>query len=344
MTEVPGNPDPADPLGLRHLAKLGDAIGSICNNMIEQVSRAIGITYSDLMIVVRARRQARAIGIVAPAEAAAEAYRRIILARADREIAVETALQNDALEERARRRTAAAVARQQENIEEIVVAAIEHVIELGQKGTGSPAPPDGKPADDWMAEFVDMCKNANDSNMRQLWGRVLASETRRPGSFSTRALFTLKMLGASEAEQFRVAVNFLLQGDFIYCPSDNEAASEFGQTHSSFLTLASAGLIAPDPHAGWRIGEGSDRNVVIVYEPYLLFFKREETSAPFEISTWPLTAVGRELAGLITVEHNWNYVKRLAAEVEPAGWRLDLVLTPCGFPPPPDLPTQTQPR
>jgi len=99
----------------------------------------------------------------------------------------------------------------------------------------------------------------------------------------------------------------------------------------------------PDPNTGWRIGEGSDRNVVIIYEPYLLHFERE-TSAPFEISTWPLTAVGRELAPLITVEHNWNYVKRLAAEVEPAGWRLAFVLTPCGFPPPPDLPTQTQPR
>jgi hypothetical protein len=203
-----------------------------------------------------------------------------------------------------------------------------------------------------MAEFVDMCKNANDSNMRQLWGRVLAGETRRPGSFSIRALFTLKTLSASEAEQFGAAVNFLLQGEFIYRPNDNEAASQFGITHSSFLTLASAGLIAPDPNtgwsigeqSGWSIGEQSDRNVVIVYEPYLLFFKREETAAPFEISTWPLTAVGRELARLITVEHNWNYVKRLAAEVEPAGWRLDCVLTPDGFPAPADLPTQTQPR
>jgi hypothetical protein len=139
MTEVPGNPDPADPFGLRHLAKLGDAIGSICNNVIERVSSAIGITYNDLMIVVRARRQARAIGILAPVEAAAEAHRRIILARTDREIAVEAALQDDALEARARRRVAAAVTRQQENIEEVVVAAIEHVIDLGP-GNGSCGP------------------------------------------------------------------------------------------------------------------------------------------------------------------------------------------------------------
>ena len=338
MTEVPGNPDPADPLGLRHLAKLGDAVGSICNNMIEQISRAIGITYNDLMIVVRARRQARAMSILAPVEAAADAHRRIVLARTDREIAVEAALQDDALEERARRRTAAAMSRQQENIEEVVVAAIEHVIELGQKRTESPAPPAGKPADDWMAEFVDMCKNASDTNMRQLWGRVLAGETQRPGSFSIRALFTLKVLRASEAEQFRVAANFVLQGDFIYRGSDNEALLRSGVTYSSLLTLASAGLLAPDPNAGWRIGEPSDRNVVITYEPYLLLFERGETSEPLDISTWPLTAVGKELARLITVEHNWNYVKRLVAEVEPDGWRLASVLTPHGFPPPPDLP------
>src|SRR5258706_14917679 len=66
--------------------------------------------------------------------------------------------------------------------------------------------------------------------------------------------------------------------------------------------------------------------------------KSVQTTGTTSISTWPLTAVGKELARLITVEHNWNYVKRLVAEVEPDGWRLASVLTPHGFPPPPDLP------
>jgi len=196
--------------------------------------------------------------------------------------------------------------------------------------------------DDWMAEFVDMCKNANDSKMRELWGRVLAGEIQNPGSFSIRSLFTLKTLLASEAEQFRIVGNLVFQGEFVYRGPDNEAASPFGVTYSSFLTLASCGLVAPDTNAGWKIGKPSDENVLITYEPYLLLFKRFGSPHPMELSAWPLTAVGKELARLIEIRHNWDYVKRLAADQKVLGWRLDLVLTPRGFPPPSDLPTQTR--
>jgi hypothetical protein len=340
MAEVPEEPITADPFGLRHLAKLGDAAASVCNNIIDRVSGAIGIAYDDLMIVVRARREAKAMGVLAPVEAAVDAHRRTLLARTNLQIAAEAALQEEALEARARRRIADSMARQQENIEEITVAALQHVIELGSVGRVSP--PVGKPTDDWMAEFVDMCKNASDSRMRELWGRVLAGEIQNPGSFSIRSLFTLKTLLASEAEQFRVAANLVFQGEFVYRGTDNEAASRSGVTYSSFLTLAACGLVAPDTNAGWRIGEPSNEDVLITYEPCLLLFKKVGTPEPMVLSVWPLTAVGKELTRLIEIQHDWDYVKHLAADQEVLGWRLDSVLTPIGFPPPSDLPTQTR--
>jgi hypothetical protein len=337
MADVP-EPSAADPFGLRHLSKLGDAAASVCNNIVDKVSGAIGITYDDLMIVVRARRRAKAMGMLAPVEAAVDAHRRTLIARTDLEIAADAALQEEALDARARRRITNSMARQQENIEEIAVAAIEHVIELDSAGRVSP--PVGKPTDDWMAEFVEMCKNAGDSEIRELWGRVLAGEIQNQGSFSIRSLFTLRTLLASEAEQFRIFGNLVLQGEFVYRGPDNEAASPFGVTYSSYLTLASCGLVAPDTDAGWKIGEPSDEDVLITYEPYLLLFKRLGSLHPMELSTWPLTAVGKELVRLIEVRHNWDYVKRLVADQNVVGWRLHLVLTPTGFPPPSDLPTQ----
>jgi hypothetical protein len=340
MVEVPQEPSTADPFGLRHLAKLGDAAASVCNNIVDKVSGAVGITYDDLMIVVRARRKAKAMSVLGPVEATVDVHRRTLLARANLQIAAETALQEEALHARARRRIADSIAHQQENIEEITVEAIEHVIELGSAGRVSP--PAGKPNDDWMAEFVDMCKNASDSRIRELWGRVLAGEIQNPGSFSIRSLFTLKTLLTSEAEQFRSAANLVLQGEFVYRGNDDEAVSRFGVTYSSFLTLASCGLIAPDANTRWRVGERSGDNVLITYEPYLLLFKSFGTPGPMTLSTWPLTAVGKELARLIEVQHNWDYVKRLVADQETLGWRLDVVLTPVGFPPPSDLPTQAR--
>lgn len=173
------------------------------------------------------------------------------------------------------------MARRQENIEEITVAAIEHVIELGSAGGVSQ--PVGKPTDDWMAEFVDMRKNASDNNMRELWGRVLAGEAQNPGSFSIRSLFTLKTLLASEAEQFGILGNLVFQGQFVYRGPDSQAAPPFGVTYSSFLTLAACGLVAPDTNAGWKIDEPNNENILITYEPYLLLFKRFGPPHPMEL-------------------------------------------------------------
>jgi len=121
-----------------------------------------------------------------------------------------------------------------------------------------------------------------------------------------------------------------------------ESYEQIGVTYSSFLTLASCGLVAPDTNSGWKIDEPGDENLLITYEPYLLQFKRFGPPHPMELSAWPLTAVGKELARLIEIRHNWDYVKRLAADQKDFGWGLDLVLTPRGFPPPSDLPTQTR--
>jgi hypothetical protein len=114
-----------------------------------------------------------------------------------------------------------------------------------------------------------------------------------------------------------------------------------GLPYSLFLNLASAGLFASDPNAGWQMGEAGESSVLLTYEPYLLLFERGQTSGPrpLTFTARPVTVVGKELARLISIEHNWDYVKLLAVEVGP-NWRLASVLTPHGFPSPPDLPTQ----
>jgi Protein of unknown function (DUF2806) len=340
MSQVPDDPSAGDPFGLRHLAKLSDATASVCHNIIDRVSSAIGTPYDDLMIVVRARRQAEAKTLLAKADADAEAYRRATFARADREIAAATALHHDQIEARAKQLLITSATRHQGNIEAITVAAIEHVIEQTTGGE-TLATATVEPTSDWMAEFIDLCKNASDARMQDLWARVLAGETQRPGSFSIRALFTLKTLLPSEAKQFRKACNFVLNGDWIHRSGEDEAAPA-GLPFGDFLDLASAGLIAPDASTAWATrvqGEG----IVITYEPYLLLFEKGSSPTPEQmtIPAWLLTAVGKELVQLITVEHDWNYVRSFVAAEETDGWNLKCILTPQGFPPPPDdLPTQ----
>jgi hypothetical protein len=340
MTNVPEDQNAGDPFGLSHLARLSDATASVCNNIINRVSSAIGIPYDDLMIVVRARRQAEAKTLLAKADADAEANRRTTLARADREIADATAVHYDQIEARANRRLITSATLHQENIEAITVAAIEHVIEQSREW-GNAAPPTAEPTSNWVAEFIDLCKNASDARMQDLWGRVLAGETQRPGSFSIRALFALKTLLPSEALQFQEACNLVLNGAWIYRGDDETPTLPFDY----YLALASAGLIAPDASTGWGTGENGEP-VVITYEPYLLQFEKKgmasgEMVEKMMVPVWMLTSIGKELMKLITVKHDWNYVKKFIAAEEIEVWHLKCILTPKGFPPPPhDLPTQ----
>ena len=333
MSEPPIAPG-ADPL-----AKLGDAAAAVCNNIINSVAGAIGITYDDLIIVARARRQATAKGLLTTAGTDAKVHRIATLAQIESEADVAAALQREQLEERAQRRLLSGATRHQDNIEAIAVEALDRVIE--RSGEGKVVQPAQEPSADWMAEFIDMCKNASDAKMRTLWGRVLAGEAQQPGSFSIRSLLSLRTLLADEAEQFGLAVNLCLNRHVIFRGNDSTAAVPFGVSYGNFLVLSAAGLLAPAADAGLTLGNAGEV-VVIHYEPYLLVFKRSAYPfVPMHFPIWSLSAVGRELATLISVEHNWDYVRRFVAHQKPAGWELDVIVTPNGFPAPSaDLPTQ----
>jgi hypothetical protein len=342
LPEPPTVPE-ADPLGLKHLAKVSDAAAALCNNIIDRVAGAIGIPCDDLMIVVRARRQARAKGLLPMVEAEADAHRRATLARVQREADLAAALHREQLEERAQRRLRADAARHQANIEAITVEAIERVIE--RSGEGKAVQPTQELGTDWMAEFTDMCKNVSDAKMRALWGRVLAGQAQQPGSFSVRSLLSLKTLLADEAEQFRLAVNLCFNRHVIFRGTDSTAAVPFGVSYGDFLALSAAGLLAPAADAGLTLGNAGEV-VAIHYEPYVLVLKRSAYPfVPMHFPIWSLSAVGRELATLINVEHNWDYVRRFVAHQKPAGWELDVILMPNDVPaPPPDLPTRLAKR
>jgi hypothetical protein len=338
LPEPPTVPE-ADPLGLKHVAKVSDAAASVCNNIVNRVAGATGIPYDDLMIVVRARRQAKAKGLLAMADAEADTRRRATLAPVQREADLAAALHRERLQERAQQRLLADASRHQANIEAITVEAIERVIE--RSGAGTAVPPTQELGTDWLAEFTDMCKSVSDPKMRALWGRVLAGQAQQPGSFSIRSLLSLKTLLADEAEQFRLAVNLCFNRHVIFRGNDSTAAVPFGVSYGDFLVLSAAGLLAPAADAGLTLGNAGEV-VAIHYEPYVLVFKRSAYPfVPMHFPIWSLSAVGRELATLISVEHNWDYVRRFVAHQKPVGWELDVILTPNDVPaPPPDLPTQ----
>jgi hypothetical protein len=98
------------------------------------------------------------------------------------------------IEARARIRVEHQQVRQQLNMEVVAEEALPHIND------------DAKPENveqDWVAKFFDYAKDVTNSEMREIWARILAGEINSPGSFSRRSLNIVSQIDKRQAELFK---------------------------------------------------------------------------------------------------------------------------------------------
>ena len=150
----------------------------------------------------------------------------------------------NSIESRVLKRKKIAAQRKLNNIESVFEKALKFCIE-GDK--------DERIDQDWFYNFVNMAEEIHSPAMQELWGKIFAVETSRPGSFSLRTLLTLKQLTFKDAQTFRraVALSSRRKGD-----TTPKLLTGFYQKPSMFalfrlrkeqqLNLAMFGLSYPD--------------------------------------------------------------------------------------------------
>jgi hypothetical protein len=152
------------------IAPIGGDFGPAAKALVERVSDFIGGCFKPQQI----RR-------VASAEAEAA------LMRAGAEIEITD------LQRRAAQRRLAEDERAQLNIEGVVRKALPNL-----RDDAAPEKID----DDWMAAFFEEARIVSNEEMQSLWGRILAGEANRAGSFSKRTLGMVSDLDKRDAEMF----------------------------------------------------------------------------------------------------------------------------------------------
>ncbi|MBO1254478.1 TIGR03899 family protein [Alteromonas sp. 5E99-2] len=118
---------------------------------------------------------------------------------------------------------------------------------------------------DWFYAFIDLAENIYTPEMQEVWGKILAVEVSRPGSFSLRSLETLRKLTQRDALLFAKACKLASRksGDtvpqiishyhqrktlstlFFNTKSKPINLGHFGLSYPSLLTLIDLGLIMP---------------------------------------------------------------------------------------------------
>lgn len=63
---------------------------------------------------------------------------------------------------------------------------------------------------DWMFRYFNLVQDITDDEMRKLWGKILAGEVKKPGTYSYRTMQSLQLMTKSDLEFLTHVFNFVI--------------------------------------------------------------------------------------------------------------------------------------
>ena len=191
--------------------------------------------------------------------------------------------------------------KKQQNMDAIVSNAAE---ELQGKEKVSDTPVD----EDWSTRFRNIAKDVSSEEMQYIWGRVLASEVEKPGSFSMRTLETIRNLSKHEAAKFQKIIPFIIQlhNDY-FIISDEEIKKKYGIDYVDIMVLDECGLVELGGVSFNPMMKKDDYRNLITDERLAIITGTSETPVKVSFSAYVLTNAGRELYRILAHSPNNDY-------------------------------------
>jgi Protein of unknown function (DUF2806) len=197
--------------------------------------------------------------------------------------------------------------KRQQNIESITATAAS---ELSQQERVS----EEKPDEDWITRFFSSAQDISSEEMQMLWGRVLAGEIKKPGTYSLKALDLLKNLTKNDAAVLehvgRLSINaggtwFLATHDKLWL---EQQAKVLAHHHFSVSEL---GAMYPTDLAIQLFQVPTDTEVYFESGQLLLIVERGDIKSAVVLPIWKFTNVGSELLSLIPSAEDESYLESL---------------------------------
>tara|TARA_R110002153_G_scaffold27084_6_gene84337 strand:- start:6826 stop:7725 length:900 start_codon:yes stop_codon:yes gene_type:complete len=212
--------------------------------------------------------------------------------------------------------------RKLKNLENILGRALDFCLDDGKEEDLDP---------DWFFSFVKMAEEIFSPTMQELWGKIFAVETARPGSFSLKTLRVLKQLTQKDAQIFRHAVNLasrrkgesipkLLLGYYqktsIWSLFSSHKEHQlnmatFGLGYPDILSLMDLGLIHNSEIESGELPIGVPAEWRCAGQTLYLTANRTGTTLVY----YKFTTTGAELCKLVTRKRQDTYVKSLRTTI-----------------------------
>lgn len=282
--------------------------------LIEVISQGVGRVSAPYLMKKKAEAKAHEIRVISQAlKDVAEQHQLPVVYKdgvielwqksEDKTLALETPSPQDRVEHRLDYQER----KRQNNIENISSIA---AIELAKEHEVS----DEKPDEDWISRFFNFAQDISSEQMQDLWGRILAGEIKKPGTYSLRTLEFIRNVNASDASRLEhlgklathwgrttfLAVHdeqWMQQNRQIY-PGHHFEISELGAMYPTNLSL--------------RIfREERIQEEIFTSGSLMLIVKRGDINSEIQLPVWKFTSVGGELIELIPSANDEEYLESL---------------------------------
>jgi hypothetical protein len=218
-------------------------------------------------------------------------------------------LKEGAIDSRATKRIDHQERKQQENIESVTAEA---AMEL----TGEEDVADKHPDEDWVNRFFSSAQDVSSGEMQTLWGRILAGEIKKPGSYSLRTLEFLRNVTTNEATIFeglaKLAVN--ISGGTAVIPVDDKGwlQKERKVYSVDHFQLSELGLMYPNELQFKAFRDKSIKQELLLIQDHIIVVERNEIKAETPMPIWKFTDIGRELLTLIKRPLDMEYLEKIS--------------------------------
>lgn len=192
--------------------------------------------------------------------------------------------------------------RKQDNRTAVVVHAKEQLLALPPPAAEQTGPqaktsaPDADPPEldaDWINIFSGYAEHASSERLRELWGRILAGEVRKPGSFAPTTLRVIAEMDAEIARAFEAVYRLSVNG-YGLRPEPFE-----GEVLEKFAFLEQVGLAQTDFSLSMNINAVADGFGYFLGDQLMLRITYPPGNTTVSFPAVRITRVGKQIGAIL---------------------------------------------
>ena len=182
--------------------------------------------------------------------------------------------------------------------------------------------------DDWISNFFDKVKFISDNEMQDLWAKLLAGESNKPGKYSKRTIELIASLDKKDAKLFNDLCTFCwYDGNeaypLIYKNAENEIYKKNNINFSSLHHLQDIGLIQFNSTSGFR-KRGFNKLFNIAYYGKVVNLEfQKESENDLTIGNVMFTKSGQELISICQSDFNNDFFEFILEEWKKQGIKVE---------------------